>query len=592
MAKKQGKSGVSGVKQKIDWSKKEDKQVFWHSASHVLAMAVKELWPNTKLAIGPAIDEGFYYDFERKEPFTPEDLKKIEQKMYELVKKDTAFERKEVSKKQALELFKGNPYKTELINELKEAPSIYKNRDFFDLCRGPHIKSTGMIKAFKLTKIAGAYWKGDSKNKMLQRIYGIAFPEREQLKAYLKLIEEAEKRDHRKLGKQMDLFSFHDEGPGFPFFHNKGMIIWNELMEFWRQEHKKAGYQEIKTPIILSRNLWEQSGHWDHYKKNMYFTKIEDKDYAVKPMNCPGGILVYKEKIHSYKELPIRSAEVGLVHRHELSGVLSGLFRVRAFTQDDAHIFMMESQIKDEIIGVINLIDKFYKVFGLSYHCELSTMPKKHIGDIKTWQVAEKALESALKSIGKDYKINPGDGAFYGPKIDFHIKDALGRTWQCATIQLDFAMPEKFDLTYEGKDGKKHRPVMIHRVVYGAIERFFGILTEHFAGKFPLWLAPTQVKVLTVADRFSGYAHTVAKELEHYNIRVEIDDRQESVGYKVRQAQNEKVPIIVNVGEKEEKNKTVAIRTLDGKVSFGVSIDKLTEKINSNIRKRELTFSF
>lgn len=581
-----------GIKNKIDWENPEDRRVFLHSASHILAMAVKELWPEVELAIGPAIEDGFYYDFDKKEPFTPDDLRKIEKKMWGIVQKDTPFEKKEVSKKEALKLFKNHPYKTELINELKERISVYSNGNFYDLCSGPHIKSTGMVKAYRLMKVSGSYWRGDSKNKALQRIYGIAFPEKQMLKDYLNLLQEAERRDHRRIGKQMDLFSFHEEGPGFPFFHNNGIIIWNELMGFWREEHKKAGYLEVKTPMILSRNLWEQSGHWDHYKENMYFTKIDNQDYAVKPMNCPGGMLIYMEKVHSYRELPLRMAEVGLVHRHELSGVLAGLFRVRAFTQDDAHIYMTENQIKDEVIGVINLVDKFYKVFGLGYHVELSTMPKNHIGTTKMWRNAEKSLENALKSIKMDHKINPGDGAFYGPKIDFHVRDALGRRWQCATIQLDFAMPEKFDLSYEGQDGRKHRPVMIHRVVYGAIERFLGILIEHYAGKFPLWLAPVQARVLTVADRFSKYAKEIADELKEAGIRAELDNRTESVGYKVRQAQLEKVPLIVNIGEKEEKNKTIAVRTLDGKVQFGIKLDNFIEKITQNIREKKRNIEF
>lgn len=576
--------------EKVDWNSPEDREIFWHSAAHVLAIAATNIFPDVKLTIGPSIENGFYYDFYKEKPFVPEDLKKLEHEMKKIVAKNLPFVRREVSKEEALNLFKDNKFKLEMVEEFGKDLSVYSTGDFVDLCRGPHVKSTGMIKAFKLTKVSGSYWRADAKNEQLQRVYGVAYPEKQQLDDYLRLIEEAEKRDHKKLGKQLDLFSFHEEGPGFPFILPKGMVLWDLLMDFWKEEHRKAGYMQVKTPIILSRKLWEQSGHWDHYKENMYFTKIDNQDYAVKPMNCPGSLLIYKEKIHSYKEFPLRTAEVGLVHRHELSGVLNGMFRVRSFHQDDAHIFMTEEQIKDEIIGVARLVDRFYKVFGLTYHIELSTMPDKHIGDEKVWKKAEKALADAMKEMNSEFKINPGEGAFYGPKLDFHIRDALGRTWQCATIQLDFAMPEKFDLTYEGGDGKKHRPVMIHRVVYGAIERFIGIITEHYAGKFPLWLAPVQVKVITVADRFSKYAKTIKEEIEQHGLRVELDIRQESVGYKVREAQMQKIPIIINVGEKEEENRTVAVRTLDGKVSFGVKVDVLVEKILHNLKNRELKF--
>lgn len=571
----------------------EGKEIFRHSSSHILAHAITMIYPEAKPTIGPAVEEGFYYDFDIGKTFSPEDLQKIEKQMKEIVKKNLAITRKEVPRKEALRLFKDNQYKTELISELDdEMITVYQEGDYSEFCRGPHVPSTGYIKAFKLTKVAGAYWRGDSGNKMLQRVYGISFPEQDMLDKHLKLLEEAERRDHRKLGKQLDLFSIHDEGPGFPFFHPNGMIVINKLKDFWREEHAKAGYKEIQTPIILSRKLWEQSGHWDHYKDNMYFTKIDGMDFAVKPMNCPGSILIYKDTLHSYRELPLRYAEMGIVHRHELSGVLSGLFRVRVFTQDDAHIFMTEDQIKDEIIGVINLVDKFYKTFGLEYHVELSTMPENAMGSKEMWHNAEKALEDALKQKKLTYKVNPGEGAFYGPKIDFHIKDCLGRTWQCATIQLDSAMPEKFDLTYEGKDGKKHRPVMIHRVVYGAIERFFGILIEQYAGRFPLWLAPVQIRIMTVSEKFADYAGELRKKLEEEGLRVEADLRAESVPKKVRDAQNMKIPLMITIGEKEEKNKTVAVRTLDGKVYFDMKIDDFLRNVSGNIESRQQTVSF
>jgi threonyl-tRNA synthetase len=571
----------------------EGKEIFRHSSSHILAHAITILYPEAKPTIGPAVEEGFYYDFDIDKTFSPEDLQKIEKQMREIVKKNMAITRKEIPKKEALILFKNNQYKTELIAELDdEMITVYQEGDYSEFCRGPHVPSTGYIKAFKLTKVAGAYWRGDSGNKMLQRVYGISFPEQDMLDKHLKLLEEAERRDHRKLGKQLDLFSIHDEGPGFPFFHPNGMIVINKLKDFWREEHAKAGYKEIQTPIILSRKLWEQSGHWDHYKDNMYFTKIDGMDFAVKPMNCPGSILIYKDTLHSYRELPLRYAEMGIVHRHELSGVLSGLFRVRVFTQDDAHIFMTEEQIKDEIIGVIDLVDKFYKTFGLEYHVELSTMPENAMGSKEIWNNAEKALEDALKQKKLTYKVNPGEGAFYGPKIDFHIKDCIGRTWQCATIQLDSAMPEKFDLTYEGKDGKKHRPIMIHRVVYGAIERFFGILIEQYAGRFPLWLAPVQIRIMTVSEKFAGYAGELRKKLEEEGLRVEADLRAESVPKKVRDAQNMKIPLMITIGEKEEKNKTVAVRTLDGKVYFDMKIDDFLRKVSGNIESRQQTVSF
>jgi threonyl-tRNA synthetase len=575
----------------LSFADEEGKEVFHHSSSHILAQAVVELFPGSMPTIGPAVENGFYYDFDCEKAFSPEDLKKIEKRMSEIIKKNLPIQRKEIPKQEALRLFKDNPYKAEMIQEMPDDMiAIYFQGSYPEFCRGPHLPSTGYVKAVRLTKLAGAYWHADSRNKMLQRIYGISFPEKEMLESHLKLVEEAEKRDHRRLGRLLDLFSVHDEAPGFPFFHAKGMIVVNELKDFWRREHARAGYDEVQTPIILSRALWEQSGHWDHYRNNMYFTKIDNFDFAVKPMNCPGGILIYKDKVHSYRELPLRMSEMGIVHRHELSGVLSGLFRVRAFTQDDAHIFMTEEQIKDEIIGVINLVDKFYKTFGFEYHVELSTMPLNAMGTREMWLTAEKGLEAALKSRKMSYKVNPGDGAFYGPKIDFHIKDAIGRTWQCATIQLDFAMPDVFDLTYEGKDGSKHRPVMIHRTVYGSIERFLGILIEHYAGWFPLWLAPVQVRIVIVADRFNDYAESLKKKFG--DLRVEVDARSESIPKKVRDAQQQKIPLILTVGEKEEKSGTLAVRTADNKVFFDVKTSDFLEKVQENIGSRagKLTF--
>jgi len=574
----------------LTFKDKEGIGVFRHSTAHVLAQAVIDLFPKALPTIGPVVEEGFYYDFDIDHHFTPEDVSKIEKKMWEIVNKDYKFERKELSEKEAKKIFKNNKYKIELIEEFNEPSSAYKQGNFIDLCRGPHILSTRKIEAFKIIKIAGAYWKGDAKNKQLQRIYGISFPEKKQLKDYLQLLEEAEKRDHRKIGKQLDLFSLHEEGPGFIFFHPKGVVIINILKDFLRKELDKLDYKEVMTPMILSRTLWEQSGHWDHYKENMYFTKVEGKDFAVKPMNCPGAILIYKEKLPSYRDLPIRFAEFGVDHRHELSGVLAGLFRVRAFTQDDAHIFCMQNQIQKEVLQLIDLTDFVYKTFNFTYHIELSTRPEKFTGKIENWNKAEKALEDALNKRKVKFKINPGDGAFYGPKIDFHIKDCLGRTWQCATIQVDFSMPDKFSLNYIAEDGNKHRPVMIHRTILGSIERFLGILIEHYAGKFPLWLAPVQVKILTVADRFNLYAKKIKEELERDNLRVELDTRTESVGRKVWEAQLQKIPIIINVGEKEEKNKTVAVRTLNNKLHFNVKVKDLVNKIIYNVEKKEESF--
>ncbi len=538
--------------------------IYRHSTAHVLAEAVQRLFPGNRFGIGPAIAEGYYYDFDSSHTFTPEDLDKIQAEMEKIVKEDKPFVRREVSREEALQVFgdRGEVYKVELINELPEDAviSCYQQGDFLDLCAGPHVPATGKLKAIKLMSLAGAYWRGSEKNKMLQRVYGTAFFDKAELEQYLFRLEEAKRRDHRKLGAELELFAIMDEGPGFPFFFPKGMILRNELESFWRSEHRKAGYQEIKTPIILNRTLWEQSGHWQHYKENMYFTRIDDEDFAVKPMNCPGGMLVYRASLHSYRDLPLRMGELGLVHRHELSGALHGLMRVRCFTQDDAHIFMLPGQIKDEIIGVINLIDKFYSIFGFEYHVELSTKPEKAMGSDEIWEMATNALREALEAKGMPYKVNEGDGAFYGPKIDFHLKDCLGRTWQCGTIQLDFLMPEKFDLTYVGEDGQKHRPVMIHRVIFGSIERFIGILTEHFAGAFPVWLAPVQVKLLTVTDRAISYGKELRNRLEEAGIRVELDSRNEKIGYKIREAQVQKIPYMLVLGDKEVDNKTVAVR--------------------------------
>jgi len=562
--------------------------VLRHSCAHVLAQAVKRLYPDVKLGIGPAIENGFFYDFDKKEAFTPSDLKRIEAEMKKIIKADYKFERKEISKEEAKKLFADEPYKLELIDEMEEPISVYKDGEFIDLCKGPHIPSTGMIKAFKLMKTAGAYWKGKAENPQLQRIYGVAFKDEKELKKYLSLLEEAEKRDHRKLGKELDLFSIHPEGPGFPFFHPKGMIVINEILKYWREEHEKEGYSEVKTPIILSKALWEQSGHWEHYKENMYFTKIDDRDFAIKPMNCPGSILIYKERVHSYRELPLRWAELGLVHRHELSGVLSGLFRVRAFTQDDAHIYCMPEQIEKEVIKIIKLTERIYSTFGFKYEVELSTKPEKAMGTAEQWHEAETALKNALEKCGIKYKINPGEGAFYGPKIDFHVRDALGRKWQCGTIQLDFQMPERFDLSYEGKDGKRHRVVMLHRTVLGSLERFLGVLLEHFAGKLPLWIAPEQIRVITVSDKVKNYAEKVYKELKKQGFRVMLDDRAATVQYKIRDAQLQKSPYMVVIGEKEEKAKKIAVRTRENKVKFGVELDKFIGALKKEIKERKV----
>jgi threonyl-tRNA synthetase len=542
----------------------EGLDVLRHSTSHLMAQAVGNLFPGTKFGIGPTVAKGFYYDFESEHVFTPEDLASIEKEMSRLVKEKLSYERREVSRAEALTYFGelGEKYKVELIEGLPEDATIsmYTQGDFTDLCAGPHLPSTANIKVFKLMSLAGAYWRGDEKNKMLQRIYGTAFAKPADLEDHLFKLEEAKRRDHRKLGLELDLFSLHDEGPGFPFFHPKGMVLRNALEDFWRSEHRKRGYHEIKTPVIMNRVLWEQSGHWDHYKENMYFTEIDDQDYAVKPMNCPGGMIMYKTKLRSYRDLPLRMGELGLVHRHELSGALHGLLRVRNFTQDDAHLFVLPSQIKEELIKVIELVDYFYKVFGFSYYVELSTRPEESMGSDEDWETATQALQGALEEKGIDYKVNPGDGAFYGPKIDFHVKDCLDRSWQCGTIQLDFQMPEKFDLNYIGEDGLKHRPVMIHRVVYGSLERFIALLTEHYAGAFPVWMAPTQVRILPISERHHEYAKNLFSRLNELDIRAEVDDRKEKISYKIREAQTVKIPFTLVVGDQEAESDMVAVR--------------------------------
>ncbi|MGI6172593.1 MAG: threonine--tRNA ligase [Christensenellales bacterium] len=549
----------------LTFADEDGRHALRHTASHILAQAVLRLRPDAKLAIGPAIENGFYYDFDAEEPFTPDFLKAVEKEMQKIVKQNLRLERFELPRAEAIELTEkmAQPYKTELIRDLPEDETIsfYKQGDFTDLCAGPHLPSTGRVKAFKLMSIAGAYWRGSEKNKMLQRIYGTAFFDKEELDAYLARLEEAKKRDHRKLGKELDLFSLMDEGPGFPFFFPKGMILRNLLEGYWRKIHTEYGYEEIKTPIMLNRQLWETSGHWDHYRENMYTTKIDDQDFAIKPMNCPGGILVYKRKTWSYRELPCRSGELGLVHRHELSGALHGLMRVRCFTQDDAHIFMTPAQIKDEIIGVYRLIDEVYKVFGFKYRVELSTRPENSIGTDEMWEQATRGLQGALDELGVTYVVNEGDGAFYGPKIDFHLEDSIGRTWQCGTIQLDMNLPERFELTYVGADGEKHRPVMIHRVAFGSIERFIGILTEHFAGAFPLWLSPVQCKIMTITNRGDEAAKALESALRKAGFRVEMDLRNEKIGFKIREAQVEKVPYMLVIGDKEAESGEVAVRS-------------------------------
>ena len=569
------------------------KKTFFHTASHILAQAVKRLYPEVKLTIGPAIDNGFYYDFDSDVTFAAEELEKIEAEMKKIVKENLKIERFTLPREEAKKLMeeKGEPYKVLLIDRVPEGEEIsfYKQGEFTDLCAGPHLFSTGAIKAFKLTQCTGAYWEGDSKNKMLQRVYGTAFPTKEALAAYLDMLEEAKKRDHRKLGKELGLFTIMDEGPGFPFFLPNGMVLRNTLIEYWREVHKRYGYVEISTPMILNRSLWERSGHWAHYKNNMYTTVIDGADFAIKPMNCPGGMLVYKSEMHSYRDLPLRMGELGVVHRHELSGALHGLFRVRCFTQDDAHIFMTWDQMKDEIKNVVRLFDEVYSVFGLSYQIEVSTMPEDHMGDIKDWDFATETLKEAVSEMGKDYVINEGDGAFYGPKLDFHLSDCLGRTWQCGTIQLDMQLPERFELEYMGADNEKHRPVMIHRVVLGSIERFIGIITEHYAGAFPLWLAPVQVKILPIGEGHIEYANKVKDILEENHLRVEVDARNEKIGYKIREAQLKKVPYMLVVGDKEMAEGLVAVRSRSegelGQLTIEDFTKRAVEEVKSKVNK-------
>ncbi|MDU5646253.1 MAG: threonine--tRNA ligase [Veillonella sp.] len=566
------------------------KHTLRHTASHVMAQAVKRLWPEAKLAIGPAIDKGFYYDIDMEHTLTPEDLTKIEKEMSRIVKENLPITKSVMSRQEAIEFFKSKneDYKVELIEDLPEDAviSCYAQGDFVDLCAGPHVASTGKVKAFKLQSIAGAYWRGDEKNKMLQRIYGTAFEKKEELDAYLHMLEEAAKRDHRKLGKELGLFVIKEEGPGFPFFLPKGMALRNELENFWREVHHDFEYDEIRTPIILNKHLWETSGHWDHYRENMYTTIIDDEEYAIKPMNCPGGILVYQNEMHSYRDLPLRYAELGLVHRHELSGALHGLFRVRAFTQDDAHVFMLPEQMQAELMKVIELFDRIYSQFGLKYHVELSTKPDNAMGDDAIWEAATEALRNAIEAKGIDYVINPGDGAFYGPKLDYHIEDSLGRTWQCGTIQLDMNLPERFNVEYIGEDGQKHRTIMIHRACFGSMERFIGILTEHYAGAFPTWMAPVQVKVLPISEKHVEYANQLAKQMRHDYVRVEVDDRSEKIGYKIRQAQMEKVPYMLVVGDKEMEDNSVNVRKHGGDELGTVPFDEFFNSIKIEIKER------
>lgn len=579
-------------KGKVDFSDENVREAYRHTSSHIMAQAIKRLWPEAKLAIGPAIKDGFYYDVDLDHKITDDDLKKIQKEMKKIIKANYPLEKSILSRDKALELMrqKDEDYKVELINDLPndEEISFYTQGEFIDLCAGPHVESTGKIKAIKLMSVAGAYWRGNEKNKMLQRVYGTAFPSQEELQEYIDRIEEAKKRDHRKIGKEMDLFALMEEGPGFPFFLPNGMILRTELENYWRQEHRKRGYDEIKTPLILSEELWHTSGHYDHYKENMYFTSIDDAEYAIKPMNCPGAMLTYKRKLYSYRDFPIRLAELGQVHRHELHGALHGLMRVRTFTQDDAHIFMTPDIVKDEIKRVVSFIDDVYNLFGFKYHIELSTRPEDSMGTDEEWNHAIDSLEAAIKEMGKDYVINEGDGAFYGPKLDFHLEDSLGRTWQCGTIQLDFQMPQKFDLTYVGSDGEKHRPIIIHRVIFGSIERFIGILIEHFAGKFPLWLAPEQVRLLTVTEKFVPYAEKVSKELAKHGIRVKVDARNEKIGYKLRQGRNERVSYLAVIGEREAEADTLSVRSSKEGDLGSLSIDKFIDALCDEIATKKL----
>ncbi len=562
-----------------------------HSAAHVMAQAVLRLYPDARLTIGPVVENGFYYDIDMQ-PISEEEFPKIEAEMKQIIKEKLPVVREEVSKQRAMEFYANEPYKLEMISELEDGSiSFYSQGEFTDLCRGPHIPHTGFIKAFKLLKVSGAYWRADPNRPQLQRIYGTAFFSKKELDDHLNFLEEARKRDHRKIGAELDLFSFHDEAPGMPFFHADGMELWNTLLDYWRSEHRAAGYVETKTPIILNRSLWERSGHWENYRENMYTTVIDDTEVAIKPMNCPGGMLLYKTRRHSYKDLPVRAAEIGLVHRHELSGVLSGLFRVRAFHQDDAHIFMTPEQIESEILGVLQLVERIYSTFGLGFHLELSTRPEKSIGTDAQWEDATNGLQAALERYGKDYTLNEGDGAFYGPKIDIHIKDAIGRTWQCGTIQLDMSLPERFDLSYVGQDNAKHQPVMIHRVVYGSIERFLGILIEHFAGRFPLWLAPVQAVILPINDSLAPFAEETNASFQQAGLRSRVDKRTESLNKKVREAQLARIPLIVTVGEKEKSAGTLSVRTLDGQVHYGVSTGHFIQAARANIDERALALN-
>ena len=567
-------------------------EVIRHSTAHIMAQAVQRIYKDAKIAIGPSIENGFYYDFDLEHPLTSEDLEKIEAEMNKIIKENLKFERMDVSREEAISIMEKNnePYKLELIRDLPEDEkiSLYKQGDYLDLCRGPHIPSTKYVKAFKLTSVAGAYWRGNEKNKMLQRVYGVAFANKTLLETHLHNLEEAKKRDHRKLGKELKLFTFVPEGPGFPIFLPKGVILKNTLIDFWRKLHSEAGYVEVETPIMLNKKLWETSGHWYHYKENMYTSMIDEEEFALKPMNCPGGMLVYKSESHSYRDLPMRVGELGRVHRHELSGALHGLMRVRAFTQDDAHIFMLPDQIKSEIKGVVELIDKVYSKFGFKYNVELSTRPEDSMGSDEEWNLAEESLKAALEELNLNYIINEGDGAFYGPKIDFHLEDSLGRTWQCGTIQLDFQLPQRFELDYIGSDGEKHRPIVIHRVIFGSIERFIGILIEHFAGKFPTWLAPTQVKILPISNKFMNYAESIKNKLEENDIRVEMDSRDEKIGYKIREARNERIPYIIVVGEKEEKENSISLRSRKNGDEGALKLKELIKRINEEVKNKEL----
>ena len=572
--------------------KQERQNIMRHTMSHVLAAAVKSLFGDVKFAIGPAIDNGFYYDFDLEKNLTPEDFDVIENKMKEIIAKNIDMTKQVISKQQALEMFAKQPYKVELIQELPEGEdiSIYSlGEEFVDLCRGPHVENTRELRsfAFKIHRVSGAYWRGSEKNKMLQRVYVYGFADKAQLKEYLHMMEEAEKRDHRKLGKQLGLFFFSEYAPGMPFYMPNGMIVRNELIAYWREMHRKAGYVEIETPMAMNRKLWEVSGHWDHYKQNMYSFEVEEEDFAIKPMNCPGGMLFYKENIHSYKDFPLRVGELGKVHRHESSGTLHGMFRVRCFTQDDAHIFMLPSQIESEIKNVLSLVDEMYKVFGLSYHLELSTMPENHIGDIKDWEIAENGLKNALDHIGRGYVINEGDGAFYGPKIDIHIKDAIGRTWQCGTIQLDMQLPKRFELEYVDEDGSKKEPIMIHRVIYGSIDRFLGIITENFAGAFPVWLAPVQVEILPISEKFIDKCNEIKNIISNAGVRVEVDERNEKIGYKIRSATQMKVPYILVVGENEVNNGTVSVRTRGSADSEVMPVEDFVKVVSGKIKNRD-----